>query len=173
MKSLSLILLITGMAWGQTAGPVHSELKVFKSGDRADGEPILECAELADDHSIKKDSFCCLRPLGTDKVTVCYRWDGQGWQGVEGPSGDADEFSGVIEDVPAIQEKLGKHGAPACMFPFMDEGYSLRACEGFDVPPVGLPSTQRWTCADKGRILQHDEDTPPKFWCHAPNTGGK
>jgi hypothetical protein len=24
------------------------------------------------------------------------------------------------------------------------------------------------TCADKTRILEHDEQTPPRYWCHAP-----
>lgn len=26
------------------------------------------------------------------------------------------------------------------------------------------------TCSDKTRILQHDEQTPPKFWCRKPVT---
>lgn len=27
-----------------------------------------------------------------------------------------------------------------------------------------------WSCADKTRILLHDEQEPPKFWCHKPQT---
>ena len=29
-----------------------------------------------------------------------------------------------------------------------------------------------WTCSDKTHILMHDEQDPPKWYCHKPQTGG-
>jgi hypothetical protein len=31
-----------------------------------------------------------------------------------------------------------------------------------------LENEEVTTCADPTRILEHDEQTPPKFWCHKP-----
>jgi hypothetical protein len=30
-----------------------------------------------------------------------------------------------------------------------------------------------WTCKDKNRILQHDENKPANFWCHKPESSPK
>ena len=41
---------------------------------------------------------------------------------------------------------------------------ALRECRGKE--DWNGPSKVTHTCADKTRILLHDEQTPPKFWCH-------
>lgn len=38
-------------------------------------------------------------------------------------------------------------------------------CEGGCVPPPAY-----WTCADKSRILEHNEENPPKYWCRKVKT---
>ena len=32
--------------------------------------------------------------------------------------------------------------------------------------PCRTKSNRQWTCSDRTRILLHDEQTPPKYWCH-------
>jgi hypothetical protein len=47
-------------------------------------------------------------------------------------------------------------------------------CEPIDTPALHInpkcsggcvPPPDYWTCADKSRILEHDENDPPKYWC--------
>lgn len=40
------------------------------------------------------------------------------------------------------------------------KGYCQDRCVADDENTV-----TRWTCADKTRILEHDEQEPPKYWC--------
>jgi hypothetical protein len=39
---------------------------------------------------------------------------------------------------------------------------------GNDVKEYSCHPSKPYTCADKSRILLHDEQTPPKYWCHKP-----
>lgn len=62
-------------------------------------------------------------------------------------------------DVPAIQETR-KTPADECRMvtptSAMDAMGTLTNC---------LPEYKVWTCAEKSRILEHDESTPAKYWC--------
>ena len=63
------------------------------------------------------------------------------------PSGPAPPV-----DVPAIQQSTEK---PKVFLQYPDGTWH--------------PSSE-YTCADKTRILLHDEQNPPKWWCHKSET---
>lgn len=50
------------------------------------------------------------------------------------------------------------------------DGYSyLVACPKGSEHEIGngYCSVGRWECADQTRILEHDQQQPPKYWCRA------
>ena len=57
------------------------------------------------------------------------------------------------EDVPAIQVKY-KTGTASCKF---EEKAVVTCVDDY---------AQRVGCAEKSRILMHDENDPPKYYCH-------
>lgn len=74
-------------------------------------------------------------------------------------------------EVPAIQETLNR-GVEACLFNEPNGTVGIESCYGANGIPkeYATPNTtdrimKRWTCADKSRILEHDESTPPRWWC--------
>jgi hypothetical protein len=56
-------------------------------------------------------------------------------------------------DVPAISARTDK----VCV------QYSILQWDGNQCDKY--EDRKRWTCADPNRVLEHDENTPPKFWC--------
>jgi hypothetical protein len=64
------------------------------------------------------------------------------------------------EDVPAIKVPIPKEKQATCG----DSG-NLAMCS-----PA---PTERWGCADKLRILEHDESEPPHYYCRKPQTEAK
>lgn len=160
MRTLSsLILLVTGMAWGQAAPATCAWWKGVDGRQRC---------------TFPEDRIF-VEPVGGgviwgDKAIESF----SGLQDYDGPAMSHIEPNHIIagraqidnpkwppvEDVPAISSRQETVWAANCSSDHM--------C--YDVPEL----IDIWTCAEKGRILQHDENTPPKFWCHAPNTqGGK
>jgi hypothetical protein len=77
------------------------------------------------------------------------------------------------EDVPAI-----KHVSVATWDIAKDGellGFSQRCAllsGEMDSNPVSCKQT-RWTCADKLRVLEHDESEPPHYYCRKPQTESK
>jgi hypothetical protein len=76
-------------------------------------------------------------------------------------------------DVPAILHNdtrfvyCGKGGVSYCDHGENFSDRSSETCESVDeVKVCGGKLGKRWTCLDKSRILLHDEQTPPKYWCH-------
>jgi hypothetical protein len=61
-------------------------------------------------------------------------------------------------DVPAIQEDIPIAERSACGPTSCTKSACLSVCTP--------PETTRPACNDKTRILLHDEQTPPKYWCH-------
>jgi hypothetical protein len=61
-------------------------------------------------------------------------------------------------DVPAIQTFDGTSFVVLCA---KGQKPTIPSMKGYCLTP-------RNTCADKSRILQHDEQSPPKYWCHKP-----
>jgi hypothetical protein len=69
-------------------------------------------------------------------------------------------------DVPAVQEITTE--PPNCSMSFISGSvktgwYQWHAEEGGSGCVNERPLVT--TCADKRRILEHDEQTPPKYWC--------
>jgi hypothetical protein len=74
---------------------------------------------------------------------------------------DVDNWKPEPEDVPAIQEERDvKADCNSCV------GY---ACTAMACDPNYTKRMKVTTCADKTRILMHDEQNPPKYWCYAPH----
>lgn len=73
-------------------------------------------------------------------------------------------------DVPAVQViiKAPKQGACPVVPDHTGNDGGGGAGNGGPVTICGLlnPAKTIHTCADKSRILLHDESTPPKYWCH-------
>lgn len=68
-------------------------------------------------------------------------------------------------DVPAVAGKWTDGG--------VNDGHCASASVWPNIETSTYDNLQRcrnraWRCTDKTRILQHDEQTPPKFWCHKP-----
>lgn len=78
-----------------------------------------------------------------------------------------------VVDVPAVQEEVGpKHffceinaGSKTSTVMWLDmNGMSEHTDCGKDMHVTWTRDKQQ-TCADKSRILEHDENSPPKYWC--------
>jgi hypothetical protein len=74
------------------------------------------------------------------------------------------------EDVPAIQVNVR---ASECFRTWegctvFDKKGNLMDSKGWFAPDV-VAVYKRWSCADKSRILLHDENEPPKYYCHRVN----
>jgi hypothetical protein len=81
---------------------------------------------------------------------------------------DVDNWKPEPVDVPAIQEEriIPEGERPTC------KPMTCPTAKNCFVNSVCLPPDEKetvWTCADKTRILMHDEQNPPKYWCHAPH----
>jgi len=65
-----------------------------------------------------------------------------------------------LPDVPAVKVK----GPHFCWHeePMMSEQFVAKLC-----------GKTHWTCADKTRILIHDQQSPPVYWCHRVQTEGR
>jgi hypothetical protein len=222
MKSLSLLLMLGSMAWGQTrpsppqdfqvytvdtgaphvtfSGPPPTqqpETQPFGEGwsaecvtvnsflhlitpnyDRADCWPEKQSQHTCDAKAMEMFPEACAeqdarfhQPEPADGVIGCGRlmheqehpeetvsccgFNSGGIVTCTSPETGPQILSpeGVPPDVPAI--KVGSYWgfAPSQL---SDDGAFIKTL------------IEQYTCADKTRILMHDEQEPPKYWCHAP-----
>jgi hypothetical protein len=112
--------------------------------------------------------LCALLVLGLLQGTV--KDGGIVWKATtSGVSGSVNPFA---EDVPAVQVTVPTWGCFSTM-----EGCAILDRSGKPATPddwYGNPGKYHMTrqsCADKIRILLHDEQDPPNYWCHKVNAG--
>lgn len=80
---------------------------------------------------------------------------------------DARLFLGIANaesriDVPAINKSVVAQFDGDCGFRLCGpSGPTIKKGEA-------ITHGEEWTCADKSRILEHDEAEPPKYWCRKP-----
>jgi hypothetical protein len=61
-------------------------------------------------------------------------------------------------DVPAIHSAMTEYELSLCR--------EIANQHTKDTAAECKKALQRWTCADKTRIVMHDEQEPPVYWCH-------
>ena len=74
----------------------------------------------------------------------------------------------VGQAVTGNPASTGKPWANQGWLPYYSETESIDvpAIPGFATDSDSVLGRYKWTCADKTRILLHDEQTPPQYWCH-------
>jgi hypothetical protein len=189
--SLLFYLLVTGMAWGQDCGVIDFKTGAWQAGHSVCIDDWCTChvPELEARFSWRKHAGDeCAGTGGSGQAnngpnqdqtfisagdcntcdehgacTLVYCMAPPAWVVNAIPSLTAPKW--LPEDVPAIQELYkGRMNCGALTSPGEEAGW---------LQDGGLCADKRpmiYTCSEKSRILQHDENTPPKFWCHAPNT---
>jgi hypothetical protein len=182
--SLLLLILLESWAWGQTPGYGANSLLAGCHIERwsgmsitpgyADGWRRAEDLRIScDNAAIGKPSYISGHP-GVQEITqpvvieslnnedLMWGESAHGLPLTCKPDGTKTGWICKLDaaaDEPAIQVKDGFSGAGMCA-PGQRPDMSQYCIQPRD------------TCADKSRILQHDEQSPPKYWCHAPQTKG-
>jgi hypothetical protein len=204
MKSLSLLLMLGSMAWGQTRPSPPQDFQVYTVDTGAphvtfSGTPPTQQPETQpfgegwSAECVTVNSFLHLITPNYDRAD-CWpdrkEIDGSGNVMVNGknvpPTCETDKNGVMIDcheqehpeetvDVPAIHERASSTIANTAncnaQTAICIDG-PMTCTNGGTLVPDGPWKTCVGgfvlTCEDKTRILMHDEQDPPKYWCHAP-----
>jgi hypothetical protein len=163
MKRVFVLLLLCGMAWGQTTKTVAA-YECFNTYDSS-----VHVFAVIDGKLYRKT-----HPLVVGESLVDCRDDAVATtMEINAPE---------PEDVPAItipgQEKRIPVQVLRSMFGIKDKTTDDEFCETYGPGVLDGKDCVKWeeertTCADKLRILEHDESEPPHYWCRKPQTESK
>jgi hypothetical protein len=138
------LLLLTGCLWGQQKelAPCMRDLSIKSNADA--------CTKQLEDWNRALDLLIGISssPTKQEFDTLAHPLDVKNLDPI---------------DVPAISTKTWKVTQHTC--DVHESSTSYPTCFTHE-------QVDGWTCKDKTRILMHDEQEPPKWYCHRAQTGG-
>jgi hypothetical protein len=155
MRLLCALLVLSGMAMGQQLQPRPPEIpchigdKFILSGHQWD------C--VTEDTILPEGWSRWMPHLDSGGVVTLENVTGL----IEGDP--CDHMDGCV----ALQKKAEPENVPAIVLTKKTKVPGLMEFDWHDV------TVSYHTCADKTRILLHDEQDPPVYWCHKVNTGAE